>query len=251
MKYLKLFETYNSNKELTKLCKEILNLMSDLYYKFGDNELPVIELQDINYNNYIEIKDFIKNNPKLQIFIDSEFLLKVGCDNKTDAMYMTTTDGDKVICLKTTYNTMEVLNKYSISTDTYYFMETSYTSSLLHELVHAYDDYRSKGLYKGKFKGLTSMNVIEDSPLKYSNSKHEVDARFNQAIQKTKLKDWTDVDEEGILYDLLPFEVCLKSFRRNFLNYHVLPKREKKRIDSMFAKYYIKYKSEFTGRDEN
>lgn len=246
MKHIKLYETYNSHNELTRLSNEIIYLMCE-NFKAGDDEYPIIELRDVDYNKYTEIKDFIKNNLTLQIFIDTKYLKYYNNHNPYDkAAYIILPD-IKVICLVELHSTRETIIKYDDIKSNAFYMSKMYLSSLLHELIHAYDDYRSNG----KYSDTTNSNqVINNSYLDYSNSKHEVGARFNQAFQKTDLKKWYDVDDKGMIYELLPFDVCLKAFRRNFINYRFLPETEKKRMSSMFAKYYIKYKTEFNGRDE-
>jgi hypothetical protein len=249
MKHIILFETYNSNKELTILGKQILHIINSktMDMKNHIKELAFIDFSDLNINGYVEIYNFLKDNPKLQIIIDKNYMIEIG-NGDSKGCYITN-DIDKVIALNLTYNTIEQFNKEDTNIKNLdYYMENTYLSTLLHELVHAYDDYRSNGKFSETIK---SKDDIAESPLKYQNSKHEIDARFNQAILKTTFKEWIDVDEDGFIYELLPFEKCLKSFRSNFFNYRILPIEEKKRMDAMFGRYYIKIKEDFNPNDQS
>lgn len=248
MKHIKLFETYNSHNELVMLAKQILHVITTETIENGIpiKKLAFINIGDLNFEGYNEILSFLQANKKLQIIIDSKYLVKhLNLSPATKGVYAHD-DINKVIVLKEKYNTLEVLNKDNDHIPTcIYFMNNSYLSTLLHELQHAYDDYRSKGKFSGDYKGYN-----ENNPKEYLNSKHEVDARFNQAVLDTKLKEWVDMDENGFIYELKPFNVCLKEFRSKLSNYRILPLKEKKRLDKKFAQYYVKYRETFNPNEQ-
>lgn len=116
-----------------------------------------------------------------------------------------------------------------------FILEKTIKEPLAHEIQHAYDDYRSKGLifqtkqakqyFQKYYKKRDDMESLE----KYLNQPHEIWARITQFILKYKdnLKDYNTYPEFA------------KEIKTNFKGYGTLPTKTKKRI---FKTLYIFWK---------
>lgn len=147
------------------------------------------------------------NEKSVEIYYDNEFVEKLKQERQ-----------DKI-----SRGWGEFDSKY-IYTNFYY----AFSSSLLHELQHAFDDYRSGGKAfddKGReemekmkrmtpnkdevpeevFHSLNNQRII-----KYLNLSHEVWARFTQTVEKTKfkksIKTYIIGNEFVTLYEMIPFD---------------------------------------------
>lgn len=130
-------------------------------------------------------------------------------------------------------------------------------TTLLHELQHAYDGWRSKGKsFQGQetekykeikrrarelkikdFKDLTpeEMDAIDAGTNAYLNLTHEINARFAQALHKISLKTinvdtWDD--------KALPWKHVFTSFKSQFRGWHVLSDKMKRKLTRRLAKAY-------------
>jgi hypothetical protein len=298
MKHLKLFESFKSQKELETFTTAMLESYSDeivktiesKFFKMTYDKMPIIELSMFNPNIYSELKDFIKENPELQFHIvgKKDFInYKSGeyahyvTDNKGNQLIQVLgdsifTDGDSIV---------DTINKsinqwngdwdkedYGYSDERYessYYKMISdigrsikkYESSLLHELQHAYDNWRSKGKYntdsvefidnEKKTRELKNRLYLEESEQEfinkhyqdYLNLRYEVDARFTQAIKKLDFYDvdWDltqDYSDNDFLYSMIPFSKVFKDFKRVYKEYKSLNPKEKKRVDKKLGQFY-------------
>src|SRR6478735_7575461 len=120
MKYVKTFESLNTQKQLEKLSYDILKVSSD---NMKNNELCDVYIRDIDISKYdIDIQEMLKTNLVGVVFQQKK-------DNKAGTYF----------------------NNSFIEYDIY-FPKLYYTfySTLLHELQHVYDSYISKGKYNSK-----------------------------------------------------------------------------------------------------
>ena len=134
-----------------------------------------------------------------------------------------------------------------------------FSSSLLHELQHAFDDYRSGGKAiddRGREEMEKMKKLVPDKNevpeevfhslnnqriIKYLNLSHEVWARFAQTVEKTKFKRPTKSyiinDELVTLYEMIPFDKGPKYSLYHMNGWQFLEPDTQKRI--MKAMYNI------------
>lgn len=129
------------------------------------------------------------------------------------------------------------------SDNAFQILKTHFFDTLLHELQHVYDDYRSDGKYS---KHLTSdffknkhtadllhskdrlsgeeKDFINNINKQYLKFPHEINARFTQAISKIDFtKDWTSV---------------LKSFKYNFHGWDLMSDKYKKKLIRKLSQFF-------------
>jgi hypothetical protein len=111
---------------------------------------------------------------------------------------------------------------------------------LMHELQHAYDDYRSKGMvyntkqfqdywkqYAENEVNQTKMEDLEKFK-KYSNLPHEVWARFSQTVAGLDFMNVDlDASEDYFIYRMTPVKDVVKRFTWRFPGYKLLPEKVK------------------------
>jgi hypothetical protein len=142
------------------------------------------------------------------------------------------------------------------------------TSSILHELEHAYDDYRSKGKFTktkrfNKFIKLKSPDdpisfkqddVKDEESIKktikkiqnrwenyydmYSRSSHEISSYFIQAIHSINFLDENTLNLKDI-HD------TWNLFKLNYSSYNRLTDKMKKDLARKFSQYYNKINDEY------
>lgn len=230
------------------------------------------------YDSYQEIEDFIKNSNTWVYFLPKGFK---GTRSNGDFYYEKQWKSRKIriFLTKKTFENLnltkdqgfDILNDPKISDEDkerefnnqmYRFYFHEYESVLLHELQHAYDHYRSEGkaihhsdefaTKKQKyvdiinsdrlnFLNIEQINFIEDYQKDYLNLKHEVDARFAQAIKNTDMLDtdyeyWKKYDELKVV--IKPFNRVLKDFKYNMHGYDDLSQEEQKRVLRKLGQFY-------------
>lgn len=245
-------ETYTSVKELEFLSKDVIdefiNHLKD-YMEFqiisgSDTNVDKIDRKfDLEWfvnrksRNYKEIKDFINQDLKIFFVPEKEWNHK-GLANYNNLKVNNTTN--KKIELKLDYKKMvEVVNKIEngldIKKDPLFIGRDGLQAVLLHELQHAFDDFRSEGKYRGNDELDIYGFPIKKNYKQYLNLKHEIDARFAQTFStinfydKNKIRDFDDV---------------LNDFKNEFVGFNILSSKDKKRILSLFGKFYILKKEE-------
>jgi hypothetical protein len=277
MKYIKLFESYNSQKDLEMLTDSILSVILDTSYKNANTimQLKGIKLKDVNSNGFSEIEPFLKAYSEMLLVIIKPEDVE-NHDLSEGAVYLVSNDKDgndpiRYIIISENKHSIEYLNKLSVDGDKedkdnrpsmLYSLKSDYAGSLLHELQHAYDDWRSKGNalrqsdeYEKKKKISNSkynkgtenlkeeeLQYIGNQYIDYVNLKHEVDARFTVGIKKTDFYFW-DIDKmmevNKDVYTMYSFDEALKNFKRSMPDFRHLSDNEKKRVLHKFGKFYI------------
>ena len=189
MKYIKLFESYKSQKDLKLLTDVLLSNYSDTiieniehkFYKMSWSKMPKENLY-INEDMFGELKDFILQNRDLYfeivnkekfynykngekahyvVFNDKEgnqvkqFIELIGdsifeggnsiVDDINDCINKWDGDWDKT---EYKYSDEKYESSYHKMTNDISRLFKKYHSSLLHELQHAYDNWRSGGKYQ-------------------------------------------------------------------------------------------------------
>jgi hypothetical protein len=93
-------------------------------------------------------------------------------------------------------------------------------STLLHELVHAYDDFKSKGKYvdQDKYVSVDRPNVDQETFNKYLNNPAEINARYAQAIANV------------YGFQHRPWKEFFARFRSEFVGWRILSPEDKRRL---------------------
>jgi len=272
-------ETQTGQRDLEKLTNDILKSLSREILKskahmifLTDNEdepitsFPIVNTVMYNGDGFEELSDFIEET---NIRIVPTRLIRGKKSIKGELEY---SPGDRFgnefykIWLKYDNENLDGINelfrvqgKDITENDVYFNIFYLWYSTLLHELQHAYDAWRSKGkAFGGQLtKSYTALqdkannlmrtksgyddmtpeeiDAINDSRKAYLNLVHEINARYAQAMQKTILtgmdydtfddikKNWNDV---------------IGSFRVNFAGWRHLSDKMKKKLTRRVAKAY-------------
>jgi hypothetical protein len=279
MEYIKLFENYQSQKDLEYLSKAILKMVAEkTLNKLHHNQQRIYELETVyfkslNPNAFGSLADFIKNFNNLEIyFISREEFLRHA---KGSAVYLSVSGDDggnlqRLILMIEDRFTMKRINDdvtewdYDNTEDVVRDITTSlvahYNGHLLHELQHAYDDWRSGGKFitqqqdsgdKEKFNELSDkdmtelkeeeLDFIDKFHIEYLNLRHEVDARFTDAIAKTRfymLDLDLSIEHNKDVLTMKPYKEVLDDFKGNIYPYIHLTDEHKRRVLRKFGQIY-------------
>lgn len=126
--------------------------------------------------------------------------------------------------------------------------DNNIASTILHELQHAYDAWRSKNKFvhnskMGKFRNKQTSNDTddEDKVVSYLKLQHEVNARFSQALEAITLFDYNfgkDPTKPFNKRTMRPFDTVLNDFKRNFNGWSVMSPSAQKRLVNRVSKMY-------------
>ena len=252
-------ESYDDIQEIEKLAIEILRFISDrniglIYELFRDMDLFDNLKENIKFDKYINYIDKIVDSnkfKKIKNFIDNKNLIFYFCDKDfgdIDGEYRKSKNWIRIYAHRDEFyevvedfkeDILDINNKsiMSIYRLMYDIMEESFKDLIVHELQHAYDDFRSDGKFvihkktqdffrKQQEKGNHNIDTKEEYK-NYLNLPHEMWARFSETITKFNKHDW----KEDFIY-------VLKGFRKNFKGYKFLNEKDKKRLIKALYKYY-------------
>lgn len=215
-------EKYDDNVELYKLSSEII----DYFFKNKFNWKNPTKLKDIiKIKNYNILYDFIENFD-LSIYIFDELNDNCGGFEEVDI--------DNYVNSGTIYIWKCLSMYYNYNKKDGYNYKNHYKdfkkSTLVHELQHAYDYYRTKGKNsyikrQFKFNDYVNKHNFFDSE-RYYKLPSEIWARFTQLVNALNFnKD---------------FKSVLNDMKDDFdFKYYKLTDKQKKRIEKELYKYYI------------
>lgn len=230
-------------------------------------------------NEYTELSTFIKEFP---LYIDCKF--KNLNSNSTKGYFQPkgTISGIIVINIPSYVKksiTEETKKSGELTKDILYFqLYLKGYQTLLHELQHAYDYYRSNGramdsqfsddkysndlrkreeLYQNKKnptldynpnKDLTEeeLEFVNDLTKKYLNFPHEVNARFTQALKDVSI--WNidiDMEKDKFVYTIQDINSAFKDFKNKMQGWNALTPEHKKALSRRFASFWH-FEKEFT-----
>jgi hypothetical protein len=236
MKHLKTLESYSNIKELKILTEDIIRLMSkDIakMYTTQDDKHTIVNLfNKIDIQKYHIIEDFIKNNfvNKIVLFTKTGFDFKGGYlygemdlniyPLHSNIIILTSKDGEKIQQL--------------LSNELYY--------TILHELQHAYDDYRSHG----KFIKISDIKHGKDLE-RYYNSTHELSSYFTDTVSSIEFsyityEETPTSQEDGIvnvIKEMYDFDITKQNFIKKFIGWSYLTVDNKKKMLHKLGKYYV------------
>jgi len=258
-------ETYKSINEIKKLATDIIksiaeNNIHQIKQRGQIDYLYGTYLNDVNAENYDELKNFIKE-ANISITIQQKHP-----DSTTKGMYTTYSGeipykpehpNDIVIYIDDIPELYSKINneikeygvdKYNVNflhTDLFYDMY----DTLVHELQHAYDDYRSKGkTYQTKeyqkylekyIRGNVESQINKDieQAKKYVNLPHEIWARFSQAMIKTRFTKM-DFKDKKVILEMKPIRKVVKDFKRHFDHYRELSDKMKRKLMNKVVQFW-------------
>ncbi len=230
MKYLKLFESYQSQKDLEILTRSICyTIGEDTYDTFGEGSIEFftyVKLNEFEPNDYTVLNKFIIEFGDMIIgmitkddigSIDGKYVN----DEKGKYIYLQEyEDIINTLNIILNFDNSDEYNKERFREEVY----KKYKGILIHELQHAYDDWRSNGkyedskdgYYKRRDKAYTLKNkkklkeeekdFIKSQNVEYLNLKYEVDARFTESISNI---DFYYIDELNNKLVIYPFSKVL------------------------------------------
>lgn len=271
-------ETQTGQKDLEKFTNEVLKSLADAILRnkaqmvgYGESieeplyDLPATHTIMMNGDGYAEIGEFVKDTT---IRIVPTRIIKGRRDLKGQLEY---TEPDKFgndffkIWLQYKDADLDEINLMfskdggSVTQqDLYFKLFYMFYSTLLHELQHAYDAWRSSGkafnaqlnkdylsaqdrsTYLKNTKNYEDMSpeeieAIGKSDKAYLNLVHEINARYAQAIQKTQL---TGMDFDTFDDIKKNWEDVYRQFRTNFEGWRLLSDKMKKKLVRRLAKAY-------------
>lgn len=252
MKYLKTFESVSSQTFLEKVSNDILKFTAK--QSLHSNEYPKdFYTRDFNINQYDDkIRDFLYYNLIGIVFKKQ---------TTTQGLLSKGRYGERWIFLFYEEDFLiKILNKIENQnydeTDLYIDLWYEFFSTLLHELQHVYDDYISKGKYtqnKKTFKYIKSKkslnvdyNDMKEEDFKkldslfgeYHKLPHEINARFTQAVQKTKFWKLDTEDKNNIFWYKRLFLDVMKDVIIDFEGWYKIDDIVKKRLKLRIYNYW-------------
>src|SRR5690554_929795 len=160
-------ESYDDIQEIEKLAIEILRFISDrniglIYELFRDMDLFDNLKKNIKFDKYINYIDKIVDSnkfKKIKNFIDNKNLIFYFCDKNfgnIDGEYKKSKNWIRIYAHRDEFyevvedfkedildmNNKSIMSIYRLMYD---IMEESFKDLIVHELQHAYDDFRSEG----------------------------------------------------------------------------------------------------------
>lgn len=232
-------ETYESGQELFKVAHILLR-------KLNSNELKLIHFYNIldflNPEKFQNIKNFLKSGVGISFFIfkgsNLRYFKPSGReDDPPPGQYLSVDAYDKHLP-SPPEKKEEYKKKFPGG---FIMMFVKNPGILVHELQHAYDDYRSKNLIhlgkqESKFSDTNYKNQ-EDKLRAYFRQPTELSAYFTQTIHNINFR------YKGIMK---PFNDIQKEFFKKIrqLDYFMTPKNKKIYLRKL-AQYYYKIKEKY------
>lgn len=261
MKYLKLFESYKSQKELEILTTDILRYWGDIYYveiqkninlkkevgQNSSNPFTKYKIESVYFYNfkdevdmkkYDELRDFIRTS-KTYIQFHKRKTNTLGSQHKT-------VQGQEInIYLNESF--LKDLNirldegKIKNGDDIYFLAHYECYSTLLHELQHAYDRHRSNGKAfkypKGYFKDYEEQNSIRTKSKHTPLSDNEIDFLNKQTKIYKNLKHEIDARYTQALNNIRAIKMDWDKKLSDVREYYI----------EDWEKFYSQFKSELDG----
>ena len=257
-------EAYESIQQLKKITLDAIELIAktnnEIYGRDGIfKTIYGINLTDLSDKEYGELNDFVRNNNLVITFIPKNGTNISGTyisdeygskndyntnDEKSIEMGYNEDSFKKTV--DSLINDENPIPNWRILSLFY----NEFSSTLIHELQHAYDDYRSKGeIYKTKkfnnFRkkyesNASTKNVYNDlnKVKSYLNLPHEIWARYTQAINKSQFYSW-DITDDGLeVLTMKPMYAVIKLVTLNFMGFNQLSDNIKNRIIRKTAQFW-------------
>ena len=237
-------ETYESFVELKILAQDIIDWYSDKIEKDAAySYIPIEEIYDL--------QKFIKRDYKvLKEFVNSSigFICHYLHDSQLDTgSYIQSTEYNLLKELLPADNVKEISKKieeYKIGLILIDSISMK-VGTVIHELQHAYDDFRAKGKLVSTKMGsrfLKKEKLIKNKVRKpdiskaYYRTPHELSAFF------VKTLNYINFFYDETEMNLKDFHTLYDEFKENFQGYDYLTSKDKKILARKFSQYYYKLK---------
>jgi hypothetical protein len=261
-------ETYQSVSEIKQLASDILMKTAEKNVENFNNKhvfdyLYGIHLSEIDTYKYTDLVDFIKNI-NIQIYyvpkenngiygnysvynIKSKKEFNPNASREINAFY-------DYQDLKNDIDSYIKQNNGIDDKILYIKIFYKFYNTLIHELQHAYDDYRSKTMafntkqnksYRNKYDTAVNTNQNQnelqydlEKNKAYLNLPHEIWARFTQAVTKTYFSTVDFKSDNTITNLMYPIDKVVDNFKRNFQGYHLLSDNMKKKLLNKVVQFW-------------
>lgn len=262
---LVLTEAYEDIEELKRLSNDILiTVARENLDRFKEKNrftffqgLYLRSILEKFPDNYKKLYDFLKNTNIYVYFLTDDKCSKGGTYQTYDKEYRSSDERGITLYMKCDIakefdDLVKEQGEKLNSTDLYSKMYYKFQSILLHELQHAFDDFRSKGKtyqtkdyqkYKEKYEKEAMQDVAYDvnQAKSYLNLPHEIWARFSQAVDKIRFYS-VDFIENGdnilLKFDMKPMENVLKNFISEFNGWKILNDSMKKKLSNKVIQFW-------------
>jgi hypothetical protein len=226
-----LFESYSTQKEIEKLARLLLreiaiNTIKSNEFKnarkFNEHGFKIRHISNISFeliqpSKFNLLKDFVKQ----KLYISFEDINEYG-------VYIKKNKNHKYIALKYNNDIQDVLNdklgNYEPK-NLFSYLYYIYNSTLIHELQHAYDDYRSNGKYD---------NIKSSS---YINLPYEINSFFTETISEL------DFIDNG---KIIPWDILLYNFKKLYNEWDSIKDKYKRKLIRRLSQYYFKEKEKIS-----
>ncbi len=277
MKWIKTFESVSSQKNLEKLSSDILKKMANRTMKFNIIKKDDIQYLDMINGAYLPNLDITKYNDELKQFITETKLGIVPIKKLQSSAKGVTAEGafnesSSKIYLNVKESLIEEINEklvnppkynehtlYLTEDDLYFKFWYAFNTILLHELQHAWDAWKSKGKYTNskkwnkykkdihKYNTDISQNSLKGKNLfnNYLKLPHEINARFTQAIDKTRF--WGVESKPPFNQFKKPFDTIKRDFITNYEGWNKMSPSIQKRL---LHRLYQFWSSDYKKREE-
>lgn len=267
-------EDIGLNDELVALAKEILTHFCVKWIEHGFFfSGPIYTTNFIKVGNYDRLSSLLIDKIIGVCFIDAEH-------SKDKGSFSFNNNSQYKVSLSINKNQIKAITKDSqyakddeVPTNMQSFANWNtrqFESTLVHELTHVFDAYRSNGkfsssqankkyqkvrndAYWSKMKSLDKMtdddkNKIRKSYSNYLNLKHEINARFNQALKEISTGGLFKVDRGDRKFHYITFKEFYADFIKHFQGWDNLEPKQKKRLDRRLVKTYDDARDEYNER---
>lgn len=249
MKFIKTFdqflkESYENINDLNNLTIDMLKILANHIAKNCN-----ILSDDIYLNNPLKLLTN-KYTPDIQKFVDSRYLkyidfVTISKEPDIKGLYDQNSQGIKLVTKLDKDSIGILMSKNEKEIDFYLY---KFYPTLLHELQHAFDDFRSDGKFHNQKEYTSNLNNLD----KYTNVKAELDAYFTATVVRLfyydeKYIDTPTSDEDYIVIVeriIKDFNNIKNQFIDKYPNWHRLNQENKKDLIYQLGKYYIRKKEE-------
>jgi hypothetical protein len=284
LNHLLLYESYQSQRDLEEMVKTIFGIMASMAIERCErrnknnreiNHFDTILLKMVNPYGLDTLKGFMKDFGELGVYIitkeefeqhsigEAAYMREYNDDGSVSQRWVLLQEDDYTInrCNEYIREEWETSTPHEISLKIRDLLYRKYRKAALHELQHAYDDWRSGGkalnkphAHKKNEPRYTELAKKDLSELKeeerefhakhfieYLNLDHEVNARFIAAVEAIDFIVFdldASFDQDRNVYVLRPFHEVVKSFKSKMYPFHVLTEEQKKKVLRKLGQFY-------------
>lgn len=276
-------ETQDGQKDLQKFTNDILKAFgSEIVDKRDHNawldpesphlrNLPSFFTGKMDGKGFVEIEDFVRET---SIKISLTTIIGGKKETKGQLSYGSPdqNQGREILEIYLRYsqedldeiNNLFVENEHANENDVYFIIYYMFHSTLLHELQHAYDAWRSKGKAFSNNRGYEDrkqkarelsvskplydltpeeLEAVESSRKEYLNLVSEINARYAQAVQQTR---FYKIDKENNKA-AESWDNVFSSFKTFFYGWSGLSDKMKRRLTQRVSKAYQEISEKLQG----